>query len=371
MKLSPIIYEPGKVITNHYTVIGGNYPVEVVVGGDFGEYITIDKKSDSEFDMTISFPEQLFPPGTYKFTLSASEIPPENSDTGVGSLIGVSKTFIVEVYSYDKNIDVGLVAPSVNENSPLIFEIPIQSRTYSDITSLSADILIFDQQNQELGKVSTARTTLPALSSKTLTAEYDTNDLSPSNYWAKAVVYYDGQKKDANATFKIGNLDLKIMNYTLLMDTGFNNFQATVANKWGSELRNVYALLLVNKKEVLQTPSINLAPWEEGVVEGIVNMDASPGSYPAVLKVFYEGELKEVSFSLTVEEKKSEQELRTEIALSQKDRQIFFLGIGFGLSGLILAIILIFMVIKRGNIISTKESSKPENTINKKNKEVW
>ena len=50
----------------------------------------------------------------------------------------------------------------------------------------------------------------------------------------------------------------------------------------------------------MQTPSIDLSPWQQGSLKAIVNIEKEPGTYNATLQLYFEGEQKEVPIQLTV-----------------------------------------------------------------------
>lgn len=301
MKLSPIIYEPGKTIVNHYTILGTNLETSVYLEGGLSEYVTLSEVSGNEFDMTIQFPDEYLPQGSYTFSMGVSEVPPADADKGgVNSLTSVSKTFFIEVYSMEKDIVASLESLSVNVGKPVIFKLNVNSKTYSDIEAIKGEITIFNKRNESVGKVFTKEKPLKALSSETLSAVFDTAGLLPGEYSAKAVVFYDGKQKEVSSTFKIGNMDVIVKNYTSLFQPGFNDFNVVVINNWGDSLRNVYVKLFVNGQELLQTPSIDLAPWQERELKSILKVDLEPGIYEGLIQVFFEGEMKEEKVKISV-----------------------------------------------------------------------
>ena len=103
LKLSPIIYEPGKKIINTYTIAGTDKAVEVGLGGELLEYVHLTPVRQNQFDLIIEFPSGYIPSGSYGFSLHVKELPEEDS-SGVGSLLSVTKVFEVTVYAYDKFI---------------------------------------------------------------------------------------------------------------------------------------------------------------------------------------------------------------------------------------------------------------------------
>ncbi len=297
--LGTIVYEPGKLIVNEYTITDTDKTVEVSLGGDLLDYITISNVSNNKFNLTIAFPDRIISAGSYNFQLTARETA-EESAPGMGSLLSVSKRFTVEVYSNEKEISASLSAASVNLGSPVSFQVGVSSRGYQSIDKVQAEITVYNAQNESVGKINTLSQPLPALSSVTLTATLPTESLSAGEYHALAVVDYDGKQKTATTTFRIGAMDLIIDSYTTILQYGYSEFIINVTNNWGNELRNVYAKIFLQDQQLLQTPTMNLAPWEKGELKGLVKVDLPVGSYPGKIQLFYESEMKEEIINIQV-----------------------------------------------------------------------
>ena len=360
-KLSPIIYEPDKVIINHYKIDGANSEVEVTVGGDLQEYITLSEVTGDEFDLMIHFPDEFIEPGTYSFGLSVKEVT-DSLSPGVSSLIAVSKSFIVEVYSHEKALEISLGASDVNENGTVPFVVNLRSRTYSDIDSVKAGITIYNSENNSVGKVNTNEGPLPALQVGELKASFDSIGLTAGDYSALALVNFDGIQEVAETKFKIGALDLILKNYTHVLEQGFSEFVVKVGNNWGNGIQNVYAKLLINDIELLQTPSINLNPWQEGELKGIVKIELEPGKYDGLLQLFYEGEFKEENVKITII-KSNKGSLG--VAL--------YLIIGGVVIIVILMIVLSILLVrkkKKSKIVNNNQKSEEKETFKKQKKEV-
>jgi len=297
--MDKIVYQPGATITNHYQISDVYLPVEASVSSDVFKVITITPIVNNEFDVIINFPEEEFiPTGMYRQSVSVREIAEPSSS--IGSLITVSKIFTIIVYSYEKDIEVFFTAPSINQGSNLTFQLNVNSMSYEDIGSVKARINVYDHENNLLGSLLTSEKPLPSLSSLSFSIKFDASKLPPGNYWAEALVNYDGQEKEINSTFLIGNIDLTLKDYTSELQQGFSDFSIKVANNWGNELRNVYAKVFINNQELLHTPSINLDSWKEGELNGIMKIDFAPGVYQGIIKLFFEGESKEVPITVRV-----------------------------------------------------------------------
>ncbi len=330
-----MIYKPGDTITNHYQISGTNLPVELMLSGneELMKFISVSEVKDNEFELAIAFPETLIPSGIYDFSLYVREIDPDPKP-GIAALLAVSKRFQIQVYSHGKDVQVSLSAPSVNEGTPVPFKINVESQGYQDIESVRGVITVYDANNKTLGSITTESKPLPALESVTLDASFDTKSLPPADYWARAVVFYDGEEKEAISQFKIGNMDLLVRNYTSELDPGFSEFNVTVYNNWGNELRNVFFKLYLNGTELLHTPTITLAPWQEETIGGIVKIEQTPGKYNGLLELYFEGEHKEQVIPL---------EIRAPLPQPENKSSVFTIMATSSITGVLTGLALFFM----------------------------
>jgi|SRR3989338_7069223 len=285
--LSPIIFEPGKKIVNHYIISGTDKEVKISLGGDLLEYVNITSIVDNQFDLMITVPEILPESGQYWFSLQATEINDEKS-SGVGSLLSVSLRFVVEVPPHGKAISISFDVPDINEHQPIPFSVDIVSKGLEDIDLLKGTITVYDLKNSSVASLLLNVKALPGLSSTSLSASLPPDKLSAGKYWAEAVVNYDGEEKKARDNFKVGNLDLILVNYTSQLEQGFGEFHAQVENNWGNSIQIAYAIVSINGTELLITPAIFLGPWQQGELKGILRTAFEPGVYNGTIQLFYD-----------------------------------------------------------------------------------
>ncbi len=298
-KLGTITYKPGFSMTNHYSIIGTDKPIEVSADGGILPGIAVSEVIDNEFDLIINFPEDRYvPPGSYSFAITVKEASPP--EAGISTQVAVSKNVEVIVYSYDKDIQASLYAPNINQGRNVTFQLGVQSMGYPDIEEVYAKINLFNSSRNKLGSVETERKPLLGLESVGFTPSYDTHLFPSGNYYAEALVFYDGKYKTANTTFLIGVMDLILNNYTTELYPGFNEFEIQVTNGWGNGLRNVYAKLFIADREVVQTPSIDLGPWQPGTLKAIANIELEPGTYAALLQLYFESERKDIPLQIII-----------------------------------------------------------------------
>ena len=297
--LSPIIFEPGKKIVNHYIIEGTDQGVEVTLGGEIIQYVRITEVVNNQFDLIIEVPEILPEPGSYSFSLHVKEIGNQEG-SGVGSLLSVNLNFVVEVPPHGKAIGLSFEIPDVNEHEPVSIYVNIESKGLEDITMLRGHVAIYDQENNSVAFVTLKEKPLSALSSTSLSTNLPPDKLPAGKYWAEAIVNYDGEEKIARDKFKIGNLDLIFVDYSSQLEQQFGEFWTIVENNWGNSIQTVYAIVFINETELLTTPSISLGPWQQGELKGILRTDFAPGNYSGSIQLFYDGLSKKENVIFTI-----------------------------------------------------------------------
>lgn len=336
-RLGTIIYEPGKEIVNEYSITDTSFPVEIQLGRDLTEFVSLSEIKDNKFTLKIKFPDYYLTPGDYYFSLTATEKPEENH--GISSVVSVTKTFLVKVYSHDKDLAVSFNVPNVNAGTPVKTTFDIESLSYSDIDSLQGEVSFFDDEVRFLKKADTNKVSLKSLDKITLSVALPTQDMPPSKYLAQGKIFYDGLMKEVNSTFLVGNLDLLLKSYTSTLPRGFSEFSVKVFNNFGDTLKNVYAKVSISGEELLQTPSINIGPWQEGELKGLVRINLAPGTYDGTLRLFFEGEEKEEPITVIVVESISPELAVAQQQIEQKNQLIIFLST----MALILIVLIIFL----------------------------
>ncbi len=338
--LSPIIFEPGKKIVNHYIIDGTDKQVTITLGGELLEYVRVTEVVNNEFDLIIEVPETLPEPGEYWFSLHATE-GGSSEASGVSSLVSVNLRFQVEVPPYGKAISLSFDVPDVNVHQPIPFSVTVTSKGLEDITSVKGSITVYNLENEYVAFLTLKEKPLPALSSVSLSTSLPPDKLSAGKYWAEAVIPYDGEEKRAKDQFKIGNLDLLLINYSTYLEREFGDFWAIVENNWGNPIQNAYAVVSLNGTELLTTPTISLGPWQRDTLKGILRTDFSPGNVTGSIQLFYDNLSKTENMVFTIFEPEMEDERSQLIA--------FALMAGVSLF-ILLGLIVVYIFIKTRSI---------------------
>jgi hypothetical protein len=347
-KLSPIIFIPGKTIINSYQIVGEQGDNSVTILGDLSEYLAVSDIVNNQFDLIITFPNEMVEVGDYRFTLLIEEGGDQKFGEGAGAKIAIRLNFDIVVYSQEKDLLASLSISDVNEGENLGIVVNANSKSYKDIEEVKSEITIYDLNNEVLGTVSTDKKPLKSLESTNLYASFDASNLIYGDYWAEANVFFDGDSKSAKTKFKIGTKDILLKEHTKKLNVGYSEFFAKVVSNWGNELKNVYLVLEINGDTYLQTVTTSLKPWEEKSLSGITSIDLPIGEYDAKLRLFFEDQMKEENIKIKIIEKLIKEKIDLdEKELGDEDIDGSFINLNFFVVMFLLIVLIITTVILR------------------------
>ncbi|PIN78827.1 hypothetical protein COY26_00920 [Candidatus Woesearchaeota archaeon CG_4_10_14_0_2_um_filter_33_10] len=353
-----IDFEPGIEKTFYFEVTSSRYDVNVSIYGYLSEYAAISKKlikskdTDRTFTVTVKLPEKEegLKPGHHKIWVSAKEIlGTAESGGNVGTSSNVIVYILVNILNENKYVEVELSAPNVNLNEPVDFAVNVKSFGKEDISKINAAIDVYSPDNEKIATVYTEEKPLKSNTEETLHAQLSTTGYPSGTYMAIAKLNYDGKTKQANNTFKIGELNIKIINYTKEFEKDkINKFDVEIESDWGNKIENVYGKIKINNKSI-QTPNIDLGSWEKKTITAYWDTNnIEIGSYDAEMTVYYEDKTTvETGMVNVIEKKEAFVENPSVISLSTTTILILII--------ILLIIIDIVWIIKKGK---SKEKQK-------------
>ena len=292
-KFGTITYQPNYEQEIPFVIRNFNYDVEVSKSGDFAQYATISPvfnlpDGTKQFNVKIQFPDHLnVEPGLHTISIKAAEV---GKTAGmIGALTSAQKDIIIEVYSKEKDIEASFNAPNANQNEAMTFTIDVRSWSYQDIDFVYGEITIYDSAGKSVATLETQKEHLKSGEQKTLLAKFYTAPLKPGTYQAEASIFFDGKTKLLKDDFKIGTLIIQINDYTKEFTSGqIAEFKIEIESIWNAPIKGIYAELYLDGEKVLRTPSIDLEPWQKGVLATYWNVSLLPGTYDTTIKLYYE-----------------------------------------------------------------------------------
>ncbi len=307
-----IDFKPGIEKTFNFEITKSNLEVMLSVSEYLSEYATLSKtiikpdSTDRKFTVTVKLPNKIEKPGHHRIFVMAEEIIDKSK---IGGAVGTSSNaqiyILIHVLNPGKYVDMSLSAPNVNLNEPVNFAVNVKSFGEDDINSIKAAIDVYSLDNKKLATVYTEEKSLKSNTKETLHAQLSTTGYSAGTYKAVATLNYDGKTKEDEKNFKIGKLNIKIINYTKEFEKDkINPFYIEIESDWGNKIENVYGEIKINDS-IIKTPSIELLPWEKKTITTYWDTNnVEAGSYDAKITIYYEDKTTVETGKVNVVEKK-------------------------------------------------------------------
>ncbi len=290
-----IDFEPGFENTFNFAVTPSRMDVKLSVSGYLSEYVTLSKtlvksnSTDRTFNVIIKLPEKIEKPGHHKVWISAEEVIDKSKILGnIGTSCNAMVYILIHVLNKGKYVDMSLSAPDVNLNEPVNFAVNVKSFGEEDINSIKATIDVYNPDNEKLTTVYTNEKLLKSNTEETLHAQLSTVGYTAGTYNAIATLNYDGKTKEDKKSFRIGELNIEIINYTKEFEKNkINKFDVEIESGWGNKIEGVYGEIKINN-DTIKTPNINLGPWDKKTITTYWDTNnVETGFYDAEIIIHY------------------------------------------------------------------------------------
>jgi len=303
--------------------------LKIEVVGELKEYITLTGVGENgEIDASVKncvhyklkLPPKFERPGKHTSGITALEV----TDETYGNIFVVVKVthqiwvFVpypgkyLEINSFTaNNVEAGEVVP---------FTVEVQSKGEQTIDEAKGRIVVYDRDNNVIGRIDTNTAKEIVLDQpRYLITEWDSGEYEKGNYHAFVEVSYDGGMKiNATTEFKLGGLEVNLLNYTReVIIGGIKPFYFLVDSIWSEPIKNVRATANVHNYSSRQEPLTTIEtltkevpPWSTDMLKGYLDTtNLNPGIYDLKITLFYENMSKEYDgkFSIVKEPPKPEE----------------------------------------------------------------
>ncbi|RMD67609.1 hypothetical protein D6817_01105 [Candidatus Pacearchaeota archaeon] len=303
-------FEPGKTITLNYRVTSDkpDQEIELVVGGDLADYVTLDKKKlvgGGDFSATIRLPEKIDKPGWHAISIGAHELPSEQKF--IGTSINIDAKVKIFVPFPGKYIEPRLNIPNGNVNTKIPVELEVINRGTQDLTITPTIRFIFLAENKEVEKFEFKPLEIKSGQKNYFRKFLDTTGFAGGNYLAKADIDYSGEQTSINTTFIVGTLFVEIVDFTheLNKSDSLEKFEINVRSNWGEKIEGVFAEVNISNSsssEFFRTSPTDLEPWGKGVLEWFLDTRKMSNEYNVKVKLRYAGKESEKEGTLRIME---------------------------------------------------------------------
>lgn len=302
--------EYGYYITNNGNSV---LYLEMNVTGYLAEYITLDTNSavlepgeTKGFSFLLELPSEVEKPGVHDNHLLVMEgLPEGETGTMIGGRVAIDVPINIRVPYPGKYLEATLSVNDVQVGEVVNFVVKVSNFGKEDLFGLTSIVDIY-LKDGKVGSASSESFDILNSEIKELVLDWDSANSKPGIYVAKAIVDYDGKSAKAEASFKIGDTIIEILNISgSEMERGrINKLDIVAQSVWNERIDDVYAQLDVDTgKGVLQSrsESLNFEPWGIRTFEIFLDTkDVEIGDYKAKLTIFYLDKTTEKEFSVKI-----------------------------------------------------------------------
>jgi hypothetical protein len=287
-------------------VAAGITRLRISQGGYLNDYLTLENVDENNELITtetncvkyrLKLPPKIDEPGPHRTFIWAVEVA-ESSGGGIVALVRIEHQIDVFVPYPGKYLEYYFSAGNVKAGEAAPFDVTVISKGVETVKAAQGFITIYDQNNKSLGVVNTQiERDIATDQQRTLQAKWNSSGNREGRYNATLKLVYDDITGNASAKFKLGALDIILINYTReVIIGGIREFYVLVDSIWADEIQNVRAIVSVfnysNSAEKplasFETLTRNIPPWGTENLKGYVDAtNLSLGEYDLKMNLFF------------------------------------------------------------------------------------
>jgi len=269
-----------------------NAEAELYTEGNLAEYVTLSKshiRGTESVVATLSLPANIETPGRNTIAVGAKQY--AKNKGGVGIVGNVRGLIRVEVPYPGKYATVALSTTNVNAGDPVDLEVKISNLGKESIAA-ETSIRIEDKSGKYIETLVLGSKFIETQNSAFFSTKLDTINYGAGDYLATAVVNYGGKTAEAKRIFRLGELNVRIINHTKELERDkINKFDVDIESLWNDPIENVFAnITIIGYPINTLTPSTNLGSWANARLTGF--FDTSPikeNKFQAKIIFHYDG----------------------------------------------------------------------------------
>lgn len=286
--------------------MGYDAKVRLSARGGLGEYVTfsdeyleIPEGERGFFTFNLKLPESI-PPGRNRIDIGAEDVTPTTGG-GISAKTAAYMGFYIRAPYPGKYVEASFRVGNIGKDEVATFDVDIINRGNETINKIGGIIEMFDKDSKVDALTIDPIFNIKPSESRTLRAEWDSTGQSVGEYNAKAHINYDGEELELDTNFKIGELLVKIINYTKeFYKDGINRFDVEIESFWNMDIDNVYGRINVEEQGI-ETLRTKLGAWSKKTITAYLNTDnLAVGEHIANIKVYYEDKVAEETGNITV-----------------------------------------------------------------------
>ncbi|MFH1173883.1 MAG: hypothetical protein V1725_01995 [archaeon] len=309
MDTRTLFFKPGIDLSYKFYIHGSN-AMESYIETNLPHYVKLEDPQQGTGErfitMTIHTPPDApeLTPGNYGILVGTRELPPSEGGT-IGTRAAIQIFFLIIALSEEKNVQFSLSAPNANQNEVVNFSVKASSQTKQDIEDVFARLAVFDPQGKYLATIDTNHKRLTSTEKTTLQGRFSTTGLTPGIYTIKGNGSYDGMLSSLQTTtFRIGELDIKLVDYTKEVGMGgITKIELTVESNWNGVIDDVYGTVHIGgvDSQPERTSNVKLERFGRAVLKSYWDTTNIPaGTYAGTLSLHYAQQEKSIPLTISV-----------------------------------------------------------------------
>jgi len=300
--------------------ISGFAHLNVTPGGEFKDNIVLLNAQDESFypldqgclQYKLKMPASIDKPGSHRTLIYGVEVPDETSGLMV-AVVRVAHQIDIIVPYPGKYLEItDFSAQNQDAGSPVPFTLSFVNKGNETVEQARATIFVYDKDDQQVGIINTgtANNIVPD-QARVLSATWDSGAYREGNYHAFVELNYDdGAKNNASTNFKLGGLDVNLVNYTreIIIGQELRKFSVIVDSIWSETVNGARVFVSVfnysNSSEAItsfETLTRDIPPWGTETLEGYINISSlNIGQYDLKMNLSFEGITKPYDGKLSI-----------------------------------------------------------------------
>lgn len=279
--------------TNHLAISSHSKDFEIIIDK---EELFCDREP-CVVNYKVVMPASFDKPGLHGGTITAREVFDEDHGGFIKVVVSMDMGIVIEVPYPGKYLEFkSFKATNKEAGEEIPFFATLVSKGDEIINSAKGIIRVYDRNNKAIGSIGTnTRTNIEPGEEVKLYGTWDSGDYEKGRYYAQIIVNYDGLETNETTNFKLGGLDVELMNYTReVIIGGIKPFYLFVESIWSEAIPNLKARVSVLVNESYEVTSFetltqNLPAWKTASLQGY--LDTNPlnlGNYSINITFFFE-----------------------------------------------------------------------------------
>jgi hypothetical protein len=310
-------FKPGLEFEVGFKLLSPSENTLINITGSLSEYATPTKeiipfRDGPEFTVKFKLPNNVkstdFRPGKNTIWVRVAEyIRSDSNNRGMFSVkTGAGYPIIIDIpypgyYVEFSEFDL----PNVNSGADTYLEFELWNRGINDLQNTFYTFELKDNNNNILiNKLEMGVNIKTQTKEQFYIAPIESSDLTPGNYNATLVYSYAGNILEKSVVFKVGQLNMDIINHTLrLYNDSIQRFDINVVSDWNQKITGVYAEVQLGKINAKTTPS-DLGNFQEKTLSAFLDSSGLEiKNHTINITLFYATKQRELQSTLEIVER--------------------------------------------------------------------